>query len=238
MTEVLTSKRVDELVTACMFTENEIKTLPRETPAVAAPGIIHTLVFVPDRVEQHQEEIRDMLYELDDNYRMPDEDHPNYGGGWSFLNMCLTKDGVQWTGMHWQQEKLMQLGIAAGWATMPMPKQVWHLLPGQMPYVLVHSARVDTSDLRTTLGSVIDQLTEQEEVAQKAGDHAVTVHTDPCMICGKGGTVTMPAQAYERWRAGEHIQKAWPEGSDGEREQLATGTHGECFDKAFPEEDD
>jgi hypothetical protein len=67
-------------------------------------------------------------------------------------------------------------------------------------------------------------------------EEMVKVVTGRCMICGQDGTVKMPKDAYERWVGGMLIQRAWPEGTPGQREQLATGTHGDCFDKAFPPE--
>lgn len=63
------------------------------------------------------------------------------------------------------------------------------------------------------------------------------INTNPCMICDKGGKVEMSASQYEAYTAyrngvgARFIQDALPELSDGEREQLITGTHDECFDK-------
>jgi hypothetical protein len=42
--------------------------------------------------------------------------------------------------------------------------------------------------------------------------------------------------AWGRWQNGEHIQIAAPTLSVGEREQLISGMHSDCFDKLFPEE--
>jgi ribosomal protein S27AE len=57
----------------------------------------------------------------------------------------------------------------------------------------------------------------------------VLVTTRTCSMCGTGGVVSMPADAYERWAGGEAVQTAWPEGSPGERELLITGTHPACW---------
>ena len=60
------------------------------------------------------------------------------GGGWSFLNMCVDKDGNQWTGFHEIVDKLLMLGIAIGKMSFLLPKQMWSILPGGMPYVVVN----------------------------------------------------------------------------------------------------
>jgi hypothetical protein len=66
----------------------------------------------------------------------------------------------------------------------------------------------------------------------------VVVHTRRCVVCGEGGGVTIPREAYDRWKAGEFIQKAWPDGPVEEREMLISGTHGGCFDRLFPSDGD
>jgi hypothetical protein len=69
---------------------------------------------------------------------LPDEFQASGGGGWSFLNACMTKTGEQWTGMHPTMDKLFMLGIAAGKARWLMPRDMWSVLPGGMPYVSVN----------------------------------------------------------------------------------------------------
>ena len=66
----------------------------------------------------------------------------------------------------------------------------------------------------------------------------VNVVTPPCVLCKKGGEVTMPRAAYFRFTQGAMVQDAWPQGSDDEREQLINGTHPECFDILFGDEED
>jgi hypothetical protein len=64
-------------------------------------------------------------------------DGPDSGGGWSFLNACVTKDGVQWTDLHRTVEALVVLGIAAGKVAWMLPRKIWSALPGGMPYFVV-----------------------------------------------------------------------------------------------------
>jgi len=58
-----------------------------------------------------------------------------------------------------------------------------------------------------------------------------------CRLCGKPSSVEVPAQGLWDWEHGAFIQKAFPELSAGEREQVTTGTHEACFDRAFRDED-
>jgi hypothetical protein len=75
-------------------------------------------------------------------------------------------------------------------------------------------------------------------VVADTGDE-VTIDTGPCPFCKKPGTVVMPKAAWLAWDDGRgpFIQRVWPQGSAGDREQLINGVHGACFDKVFPEEE-
>ena len=61
------------------------------------------------------------------------------------------------------------------------------------------------------------------------------VQTKPCRLCGESGIVLVTPAGLESWQAGELIQRAMPELSASEREQLMTGIHGECWDQVFGE---
>lgn len=69
--------------------------------------------------------------------QLPDEFHIGKGGGWSFLNSCNTKNGDQWTGLHLTMEKLLMLGLASKQVVMLMPRDMWSIIPGGMPYFAV-----------------------------------------------------------------------------------------------------
>lgn len=121
----LTSDNVATVFKACLFKEGE----PTDNH-VKAEGIIHSIGFHPERLKAHEADVRSMLEEL------PDEFHATKGGGWSFLNACQTRDGVQW-GEHMNMEQLFCLGIALGLARWQFPREIWKLLPGSMPYISV-----------------------------------------------------------------------------------------------------
>ncbi len=63
------------------------------------------------------------------------------------------------------------------------------------------------------------------------------VQTKPCISCGEVSTLELEPEKVRRYEAGEHVQNVWPEKSPGERELLITGTHPDCWDKMFPEEE-
>jgi hypothetical protein len=58
-----------------------------------------------------------------------------------------------------------------------------------------------------------------------------------CMICGETAIVELDPQKVEKWRKGIHVQNVWPEMSADERELLISGTHSECWNKMFDEQE-
>ena len=67
----------------------------------------------------------------------------------------------------------------------------------------------------------------------------VKVHIKHCMLCGESSPpMELDEDAYNAWRNGELIQRAFPNLTTNERELLMTGTHSSCWDKMFAEEDD
>jgi hypothetical protein len=105
-------------------------------PTVTVEGILHTANFAMNELERRKAEIGGMLAQL------PLEFQPRADGGadgWSFLNACNDRDGRQWTGEHMIMEQLFLLGIATGQAKWCLPRDMWEVLPGQMPYIAVVS---------------------------------------------------------------------------------------------------
>lgn len=58
--------------------------------------------------------------------------------------------------------------------------------------------------------------------------------TPPCPYCAQTGTVTASRSGVMKWAQGALIQNALPELTPAQREQLITGFHPDCFEKAFP----
>ena len=125
MTSALTAKNLEKVILDCLFQDNEDK-----SSAIIVEGITSKFGFHPGRLEAHRAEIISMLSEL------PKEFHAGSGGGWSFLNACMTKDGVQW-GEHPDIEALCVLGIGLGLVAWCLLRSMWSMLPGSMPYFVV-----------------------------------------------------------------------------------------------------
>ena len=84
------------------------------------------------QVEAHRGEILGMLDQL------PDEFTVHGGGGMSFLNMCLDKEGRQWTGFHSTMDALVCLGRAVGAIEFFLSdRESWAVFPGGVPYIII-----------------------------------------------------------------------------------------------------
>lgn len=124
----LTASAVDAIFKDCLFRSDEITNGEPNVPRVTADGIMNKFGFHEGRVKAHSPAIRALLDEL------PAE----FTEGWSFLNACMDKHGRQW-GEHQNIEQLFALGVATGDAVCLMPREMWPMLPGGMPYFQVKS---------------------------------------------------------------------------------------------------
>lgn len=119
----LTAKNVERVAIDCLFRLGEAT-----EPRVEVEGITNKFGFHPDRLRSHKEEIKAMLEQLPDDFKI------SHGGGMTFLNACMTKSGEQW-GEHRDMEMLFCLAIGVGLAEWLLPRDTWEALPGSMPYV-------------------------------------------------------------------------------------------------------
>lgn len=129
----LSGVRIREIMTDCMIGEDN------QESAVLIEGIAHTFGFAPDKIERYRREISDLLSDLPDSFQ------ESVGGGMSFLNACEDRRGNQWTGMHMDMESLVCLGIATGKVAFLMPRDMWEILPGGMPYFVVKGNELEPS---------------------------------------------------------------------------------------------
>lgn len=121
----LTAQNLEAVFIDRLFKEGE----DASNPAMAN-GIVSNFGFHRERLASHADDIQTMLDELPDDFR------EGKGGGMSFLNACMTRDGHQW-GEHRNMEQLFALGTASGKAKLLMPRDMWGFLPGGMPYYSV-----------------------------------------------------------------------------------------------------
>ena len=70
---------------------------------------------------------------------MPKKFNKNDSGGWSFLALCMDKNGEIW-GEHESVEELICLGIAIGMVGYSTPREMWSILPGGMPYIWIDTS--------------------------------------------------------------------------------------------------
>lgn len=77
----LNAKRVQELVLDSL----EPRTDPDHT--IIAEGVVHTFGFNAKKLATHKDEIIELLDELPDNFK------EEVGGGWSFIQACVDKNG-------------------------------------------------------------------------------------------------------------------------------------------------
>jgi len=121
----LTSANVEKVIQDCLFRDDEVL-----VDAVEAEGIVNKYAFHPQRLESHREDVRSMLYQLPEEFIK--------GGGWTFLNMCMRADGVQWTGLHRTQQHLACMAIALKLGLwFPSERDLWNIFPGGVPYFIV-----------------------------------------------------------------------------------------------------
>ena len=124
----LSSARVEEIFRECLHGAGTEAT-------VEAEGVLHNVKFHASLLKVHKDEIMTMLLDLPETFRQ------SSGGGMSFLNACMDKEGRQW-GEHRNMEQLFLLGIGIGRVKSLLPREVWPALPGGMPYYVVLDTEV------------------------------------------------------------------------------------------------
>lgn len=125
----LTAEHVEKTFFRCLFEEGE-----SQDRAIVVEGIVNTYGFHPSRLEENRIVVRDLLAEL------PEKFFEGSGGGYSFLGACEDKTGRQWTGLHRTMEMLFALGLGLGLVKCLLPREMWSILPGGMPYYVVVDA--------------------------------------------------------------------------------------------------
>ncbi len=125
--------RVEEILRDSLYRPEEVTGNAAPAEAVTAEGVMAKFAFHPGRLESHKAEIAEICNQL------PDEFQESKGGGWSFLNLCMTKDGQQW-GEHRNCDQLVALAIASKQGSFLLPRDLWTSLPGSMPYVQFSTA--------------------------------------------------------------------------------------------------
>lgn len=122
----LTIENVEYILQQSLFPEGTEDT----GSAIIINGIVVRFGFDPTRVKGQEKNIVSLLEQL------PDAFHADKGGGMSFLKACMDKNGRQW-GEQKTMEALFCLGMAIGHVKECLPRSMWNMLPGGVPYYVV-----------------------------------------------------------------------------------------------------
>lgn len=121
----LTAENVEAILKDCFYKDGE-----NAADAKIVEGVVNKFGFNPERLQSHSEAVKELLHCLPDQFQI------DKGGGWSFLQACMTNTGEQWA-EHVNVEQLLVLGLATGHAKLCVPRELWQILPGGMPYFVV-----------------------------------------------------------------------------------------------------
>lgn len=116
----LTAANVESTLKYCLFNNGEDTTEHK-----IGEGVRLRAGFHPGRLDEKKEDILTLCKQLPTQFIEE--------GGWSFLNACITNEGIQW-GEHSDVDNLLAIGTAAGCLEYLMPRELWQSLPGGMPY--------------------------------------------------------------------------------------------------------
>lgn len=125
---------VEQAIKDSLYKETEIALVETDedgapVDAVRVKGIVHDYGFHPRRLEEQREKVIGWLEQLPLTFRTTAE-----GGGCSFLNMPTLEDGTLW-GEQPDAGNLMCLGIGLGLVKIQLPREMWSVLPGGVPYL-------------------------------------------------------------------------------------------------------
>lgn len=138
--------RVEAILKDCMYKE-----IIPENKYIMVYSCLTRTGLNPDKIEQHRNEIYEMLKQLPTAFW----DSPTGGGGYTFLALSIDKDGKQWGGQQ-HADMLMTLGLAAGYIQYLFPIEMWRELPGGVPYIVIYETPLE-----------LPVFTQQEVTEQK-----------------------------------------------------------------------
>jgi len=136
----LTTDNVTKIFMECLFTDNETQDTALISRALVVEGVNLKIGFHPGRIKQNRENIISMLNCLPNSFKAEG------GGGMSFLNMMEDENGEQWTGLHQEMDKLVTLGLAITKLSFLMTREMWKILPGGMPYIVIKNLKTERKE--------------------------------------------------------------------------------------------
>ena len=135
----LTAENVNAVAGRVLYRDEEISD-PTTPPdgSVIVDGIVAKYAFHPERLQSERGNIASLLDGLEDSFKSTG------GGGMSFLNACMTKDGDHWA-EHQTMGMLFALGIGAGLCSYTLPRDMWSVLPGGVPYITIDAGALEAA---------------------------------------------------------------------------------------------
>lgn len=124
MAAKLTTQAVRDILEACQGTEGDLK----------VEGIVSYFLFNREKLESHRQDVLNLLGELSDNFRKP--------WGESFFQACYDKHGNHWA-EHPTISALFGLGMGLGVVSYVLPREMWAVFPGGMPYFTIKDCHED-----------------------------------------------------------------------------------------------
>lgn len=135
--DTISAERIREIVVNSLLSENElddVKSGKKDYVGIVAISISgKSLVFIKDKIMKFKDEVKAYLNLL------PDEFKDEKGGGYTFLNSVVDKNGNQWGGQA-SADELFCLGTALGLSKYIGSGLMLMAFPGHVPYVTVYQA--------------------------------------------------------------------------------------------------
>lgn len=144
----LTSENVTSMMKRCLLGEVTEENLSKVLPIA---GVCTNFGFDPDRLSENEAGIKAMLHQL------PERFLASSGMGESFLSGSQRRDGTQW-GEQRDVEALFCLGKAIGYVFELLPRELWDVLPGGVPFYVVNDAGLDLSTILPALAEEMTRL--------------------------------------------------------------------------------
>jgi hypothetical protein len=139
----LTTENLVKVLMDCLY-DLPAGTIEPPEDAVIVRGVIARFGFDPKKLEKNKDNIATLLACLPEAFS---------DGGWSFLNACQDRNGVQWGG-HRDIDELICLGLATKQVEFCTPRETWSSFPGGVPYFRVLAEEKDERAEERPCGSV------------------------------------------------------------------------------------
>lgn len=132
----LTSANVHEVFVSCLFKPEEVPTNELPLEGVLAHGITINVGFHPERLKARFEDIKSLLSSLPPGFMKGENNANEENGGWSFIYLVNDKEERQW-GEQANAQELLLLGLASNLIKYAAERTLWHIFPGNVPYLVV-----------------------------------------------------------------------------------------------------